>query len=76
MSPLQCRMGRAALGWTTAQLADAAGLGINSINRWEGGADSRYSTVERIRDTLERAGVVFLPSDGFGPGVRVREERR
>ena len=31
------------------------------------------STLEKIRDALEAAGVVFVDPNGLGPGVRLRE---
>ena len=75
MTPIQSRMARAALDWSTTDLARAANVGVNSVNRFETGRDSRISTVEKLRSTLEAAGVVFIAENGGGPGVRFREAK-
>lgn len=67
-------MGRAALGWSTSQLAEAAGIGRNTVTRYEGGGDIRLSTVEKMRAALEAAGVQFIPENGGGAGVRLRKD--
>jgi hypothetical protein len=54
-------------------LAHAANVGVNSVNRFETGRDSRISTVEKLRSALEAAGVVFIAENGGGAGVRLRE---
>jgi transcriptional regulator with XRE-family HTH domain len=66
-------MARAALDWSTTDLARAANVGVNSVNRFETGRDSRISTVEKLRSALEAAGVVFIAENGGGAGVRFRE---
>ena len=73
MTPTQCRMARAALEWRAADLARAANVGANTVNRFETGRDARISTVEKLRSALEAAGVVFLAENGDGAGVRFRE---
>jgi transcriptional regulator with XRE-family HTH domain len=65
-------MARAALDWNTTDLARAANIGPATINRFETGKDARISTVEKLRSTLEAAGVVFIPQNGGGAGVRFR----
>jgi transcriptional regulator with XRE-family HTH domain len=66
-------MARAALDWTTTNLARAANVGVNSVNRFETGRDARISTVEKLRSALEAAGVAFIAENGGGVGVRFRE---
>jgi transcriptional regulator with XRE-family HTH domain len=73
MKPEQCRMARAALDWSTQQLADAAGVGRNTVNRYESGGDARMSSVEKMRHALEAAGVQFIAENGGGAGVRLRK---
>ena len=75
MKPIQCRMGRAALGWSTQELAEKAGVGGNTVNRFEVGQDARMSSVEKMQEALEAAGVIFIAENGEGPGVRMRKER-
>ncbi len=66
-------MARAALGWSTTDLALAANVGVNTVNRFEAGRDSRVSTVEKLRTSMEAAGLVFIPENGGGVGVRLRD---
>jgi transcriptional regulator with XRE-family HTH domain len=68
-------MARAALDWSTTDLARAANVGVNSVNRFETGRDARISTVEKLRSALEAAGVVFIAENGGGLGVRFREPK-
>lgn len=72
MKPFQCRMARAALDWTTQDLAREAGVGGNTVNRFEAGQDARVSSVDKMRAALEAAGVEFIPQNGGGAGVRLR----
>lgn len=62
-------MARAALEWTTRQLADQANVGLNTVNRFERGADVRLSSVHKMQAALEAAGVEF--TNGNTPGVRI-----
>ncbi|TLX41774.1 helix-turn-helix domain-containing protein [Xanthobacter autotrophicus] len=75
MKSVQCRMARAALNWSTQELAAKAGVGVNTVNRFEAGQDARVSSVDKMRAALEAAGVIFVAENGEGPGVRLRKER-
>jgi transcriptional regulator with XRE-family HTH domain len=66
-------MGRAGLSWSTTELAARAGVGANTVNRFEAGQDARMSSVAKMRAAFEAAGVVFLAEDGEGTGVRLRK---
>jgi len=57
-------MARAALKWSTADLAEKAGVGVNTINRFEDGQDARVSSVDKIRAALEAAGIEFINGTG------------
>lgn len=65
-------MARAALLWSTQALAEKAGVGVNTVNRFEGGQDARMSSVDKLRRALEAA-VEFIPENGGGAGVRLRK---
>lgn len=65
-------MARAAISWSTADLAKAAQVGVNTVNRFEQGQDARISSMESMRRALEAAGVQFIPQNGGGPGVRLK----
>ncbi len=69
MRSVQCRMARAALSWSTQDLAANAGVGVNTVNRFEAGQDARISSVDKMRVALESAGVIFVEENGEGPGV-------
>jgi len=74
----QIRAARALLGWSGAQLANAAGVSLQTIRRMEsdlGPGRSSAANVEAVQRALEMAGVVFLEADGAGaagPGVRLK----
>jgi transcriptional regulator with XRE-family HTH domain len=70
----QCRMARAALGWNAQKLATKAGVGVNTVNRFESGASQpRGVTLEALRGALDSAGVEFIAENGGGAGVRLRK---
>jgi hypothetical protein len=68
-------MARAALDWRTIDLARAAKVGLNTVNRFEAGRDARMSSVDKLRSAFETAGIVFIAENGGGVGVRFRETR-
>ncbi len=72
ISPSQCRMARAALSWTTHDLAAKARVSANTVSKFESGkVKPNPSTVAVIRRALEEAGVIFIDS-GEGEGVKLR----
>jgi predicted transcriptional regulator len=66
-------MARSALGWTTIDLARAAEVGGNTVNRFESGQDARLSSVNKMRAAMEAAGIEFIAENGGGQGVRLRK---
>jgi transcriptional regulator with XRE-family HTH domain len=53
-------MARVALGWNAAKLADAACVGVATVNRFEAGAANPIpATLSAIQRALETAGVRF-----------------
>ncbi len=72
MTSAQSRAARGLLGWTQADLAGAAKVGVVTVRQFEGGnAEPRSSTLTVMRQALEAAGVIFIPEDRHGPGVRL-----
>lgn len=72
MNPAQVRMARAALNWTLADLARAAGVHRNTISNFETGKfGGNEEVITAIRTALENAGIIFVPANGAGPGVRL-----
>ena len=73
MTPKQVRAARALLGWSQADLAKEAGLGIMTIADCElERRQSSFKTMGAIREALERSGVQF--TFGKRPGVRLVEQ--
>lgn len=76
-------MARAALKWSAAELAGAAGIGYATVARFEGGQAVASESVNAMERALSNAGVEFIPSgtviraasSGAGAGVRLRGVR-
>lgn len=74
----QIRSARAALRITAVQLAKLAGLGEQTIKRFEqsdGVPPSRSSTLIEIKKALESAGIEFIGTPDDGPGIRLRKSK-
>lgn len=72
ISPVQCKMARAALGLGVRDLARLADVSPNTIARFERADPLKESTVATLAHVLEAAGVLFVPENGGGPGVRLK----
>ena len=73
ITAVQVRASRAALGWTAAQLADAAQVAARTILRIEsedGVPQTKTGTLTRIQSALEAAGIEFIGTPDDGPGIR------
>ena len=68
ISAIQCRMARAALDWTVADLSAAAGVGATTIVRFERGQTApNRSTITSLQHALEAAGLqVFKRRRAWG----------
>lgn len=73
VTPAQIRMARAALGWSVRDLGEKAGISANTVSRIETGADAKASTMNAMQRALEAGGVQFIPENGGGAGVRLRD---
>ena len=72
----QLRAGRSLVKMTQEELATACGVSVPTIKRWEGGSGlltGSAASVAAGKAHLEAAGVEFIPENGGGPGVRLRE---
>jgi transcriptional regulator with XRE-family HTH domain len=80
LTPEQCKAARAMLGWSREELADKAGVSAGTVTGFELlGADSKTSTLQKLRRALGAGGVEFIEEgaaslDG-GPGLRLRKRR-
>ena len=66
-------MARTALSLGVRELGERAGVSANTISRFENGADIRLSTLTKIQNVLEAAGIEFIPENGGGAGVRFKK---
>ena len=69
LSPIQCRMARAALGMGVRELAAAAKVSVDTVARFERGDELKERTVDALQRALETAGIEF--TNGDQPGVRL-----
>jgi hypothetical protein len=74
----QSRAGRALVGWSIADLAEAAKVSAGDIESFEAETLLPDTGCQRaIRAALEEAGVLFLPEQGgAGVGVRLKFPRQ
>ncbi len=77
----QCSAGRALLRWKQADLskaieADGGRLSVTAITAFERGGAIRESNAALIAAALTRAGVVLIPENGGGAGVRLRDPEK
>lgn len=73
MTPLQCRLCRAGLNLSARDLAELAGVNVNTVVRFEAGnLPVRDQTVLALQAALESRGCTLLAADEHGPGVRIK----
>ncbi len=71
---LQIRSARAALRWTTEELASRSGIASRTVKRIEaedGAPRSSVTTLEKIRKAFEAAGIEFIGTPEDRPGIRL-----
>jgi transcriptional regulator with XRE-family HTH domain len=76
ITPVQSKMARVALGWTTSDLAEKAQVSAVTVNRFETMARKPIpATLAAIRRAFEDAGVVFTERgvDDVRPPKRTRK---
>jgi transcriptional regulator with XRE-family HTH domain len=78
MTSAQMRAARAMLDWTQPQLAEAAGVSVETIKRLERlegeVTATRVATIDAIEKALIKAGVEF--TNGDEPGVKLRAKKK
>lgn len=74
ITPLQLKLARTAAGLGVRELAEKASIAPSTIQRFESGRGGMHArTADKIQQTLEEAGVIFIPADASGgPGVRLK----
>ncbi|MEY9770721.1 helix-turn-helix transcriptional regulator [Sinorhizobium fredii] len=73
----QMKAARALAGLTQEDVAKATGLSVQTIKRMEitGTERSSAGNVQAVQKALESAGVVFIPENGGGAGVRLAKPK-
>jgi transcriptional regulator with XRE-family HTH domain len=73
----QCRAARALLNWSQADLASASQVSLSTVGNFEAGRSTPVTNnLIALKRAMEAAGVEFIPENGGGEGVRLREPRR
>lgn len=74
----QIKAARALAGLTQDELASASGLSAQTIKRMEALGTERSSAgnVQAVENALREAGVVFIPENGGGAGVRLAKPKK
>lgn len=72
----QLAAARVLAGLTQGEIAERAGVSIPTLKRMEA-ADGVVSgipnNIKAVIAALEAAGIIFIPENGEGPGVRLRK---
>ena len=73
LTAAQCRAARAMVEWSAERLSQASAVDLQTIRHFE----ARFhrpdeKTLRRLRITLEAVGVMFVPENGRGAGVRFK----
>ena len=79
VSGTQLRAARALLGMSAAQLAEVAGVGHRTVQRFEADEeipDGRTAILLQIIRALEARGIVFLGDPLASPGVQLQRTAR
>lgn len=73
---MQCRAARALLNISQSQIAKSAHIVTATVSEYERGSGTPvYNNLLAIQTALETAGVVFVPENGGGLGVRLHGPR-
>jgi ribosome-binding protein aMBF1 (putative translation factor) len=68
LTPIQCKMARAALGWSVKDLAQRARIAANTVVRFENEKhEANVSTQTVIKQAFEGAGVRFVDGGVLPP---------
>lgn len=81
MTPLQCRMARAALRWTVRELAQKAGVMPNTVTNLENGKTTTTMTVSAIEEAILASGLItfegkllVIPSEKLLASSKAKEQ--
>ncbi|WP_171172602.1 helix-turn-helix transcriptional regulator [Ruegeria sp. HKCCA0370] len=70
-----CKAARGLKQWSVKELAEAAGLSVDTLRSFESGRTKRLSVGNQNAavTAFEAAGIEFIPENGGGAGVRFAE---
>ncbi|NQV54529.1 MAG: transcriptional regulator [Rhodospirillales bacterium] len=74
---LQIRAARALLRWKAAELAEASGLSLQTVQRLEqfdGFPASHMNTINAVYRVLQAQGIEFIGAPDDAPGVRLHNK--
>ena len=81
MTPLQCRMARAALRWTVRELAQKASVMPNTVTNLENGKTTTTMTVSAIEEAILASGLItfegkllVIPSEKLLTSSKAKEQ--
>jgi transcriptional regulator with XRE-family HTH domain len=77
LTPRLCRAARGLLGWTQESLAERSGVAYDTISGFER-RESKTAKLTNLNNravvqAFEAAGILFIPENGGGTGVRLRD---
>ena len=77
LTSAQIRAARGLCGVTQAGLAKAANVSTMTVKRAEGSGNPfpAQSAIDKIKFALEELGVLFIPENGEGVGVRLQKRQ-
>lgn len=64
MTPKQCKMARAGLGWSVQKLGELTEMTPNTVSRFENGKDSYTSTANKLEQALLSSGRIRFEGSG------------
>jgi DNA-binding XRE family transcriptional regulator len=76
LTPRLCKAARALAGWQQGALAEASGVPKPTVSAFEargGDANLTHMNNKAIVEAFEKAGLQFIPENGGGAGVRLRD---
>lgn len=78
MDAEQMRAARALLRWSQQDLSDKCGVSVPTVKRleaMEGELTGHLNTIRAIEASFVEAGVMFIPENGGGAGVRLAKPK-
>jgi transcriptional regulator with XRE-family HTH domain len=72
----QLRAARGLLNLSVAEMSELTGLAVNTIRKAEstnGVPAINAANIKVLSGALEAEGVIFIPADDLGPGVRISD---